>query len=70
MRWVVDSRKLDVRAEWKKGEARRMDSWAAKRRAEGPMVRVMMGELRVLEDCQQRIAREGGGREGYRRVET
>ena len=25
-----------------------MDSWAAKRRPEGPMVRVMMGELRLL----------------------
>ena len=32
----------------KKGEASRMLSWAAKRRAALPMERVIMGELRLL----------------------
>ena len=63
MRWVVDSRKRDLRAVWKKGEARRMDSWAAKSRAEGPMVRVMMGELRLLGTDVVRVWNwEGTGR--------
>lgn len=34
----------------KKGEVVRMFSWAAKRRLVGPIERVMIGEVRLLED--------------------
>ena len=43
-----DDRNWRCRREVKKGEAVRIDSWAAKRRDEGPIERVRMGELRVL----------------------
>ena len=54
-------RKALVRCEVKKGEARRMDSWAAKRRDVGPIERVRIGEFRVLRSVSTGGV-QGGGR--------
>lgn len=34
----------------KKGDEERMSAWAAKRRAEGPIARVIIGDVRFLRD--------------------
>ena len=38
----------------KKGEVARMEACAAKRRSEGPMARVRMGEVKVLRVVRQK----------------
>lgn len=40
----------------KKGDVERIEAWAAKRRSDGPMARVIMGEVRLLFVEKQRTS--------------
>ena len=47
-RALVPSAMFWLRAAWKKGERRRADSWAAKRRCSLPTTRVIIAEVGLL----------------------